>query len=167
MDIRLVPLSQSPLDADRVLAWALDLWGDHIPNYSQQDWIDFYSNSAKSNCESWIGQGQELVYIAKLDQEIVGTIALVDFDELEEFRHLKPWIAAFIVNPNLRGTGLGTQILTLLEHQARSLGIDVLHLWTEDQSPFYLKRGYQLVARTKLGKLDIYVMKKELALDFQ
>jgi len=162
MEISLVPLSQSPPDANRVLGWALDLWDDHIPNYSRQDWIDFYSNSTKSNYESWLGHGQELVYIAKQDEELVATIALVDFDELEEFRHLKPWIAAFIVNPELRGNGVGTQVLALLEDQARSLGIEVLHLWTEDQSAFYRKRGYQQIARTKLDELEIDVMKKEL-----
>ncbi len=143
----------------------MDLWGDHFPNYSRQDWFDFYSNSTQSNYESWIGEGQELVYIAKRGHEIVGTIALVDFDELEEFRHFKPWIAAFIVNPDFRGTGVGTQILALLEIQAQVLGIKVLHLWTEDHSAFYSKRGYQLVASAKLGELDICVMRKELALN--
>ncbi len=158
-----MPLSQSPDEASRVLKWALDLWGDHIPNYSQQNWIDFYSNSTKSNYESWNGQGQELVYLARRGEEVVGSIALVDFDELEEFRHLKPWIAAFIVNPQMRGAGIGTQILTLLEDEAKSLGIEVLHLWTEDQSAFYLKRGYQIVARTKLGALNISVMEKKFS----
>ncbi len=163
MKIALVPLSQSPDEASRVLKWALDLWGDHIPNYSQQDWIDFYSNSTKSNYKSWNGQGQELVYLAMRGEEVVGSIALVDFDELEEFRHLKPWIAAFIVNPQMRGAGIGTQILTLLEDEAKSLGIEVLYLWTEDQSAFYLKRGYQIVARTKLGALNISVMEKKFS----
>lgn len=162
MEIALVPLRESPQEANRVLSWALDLWGDHFPNYSQQDWFDFYSNSVQSNYESWIGEGQELVYLAKQGQEVVGTIALVDFDELEEFRHLKPWIAAFVVNPDFRGMGVGTQILALLENQAQLLGIEVLHLWTEDQSDFYSKRGYQLLASTKLGELEICVMKKEL-----
>ncbi len=162
MKITLVPLSQTPNEASRVLRWALDLWGDHLPNYSQQDWIDFYSNSTKSNYESWTGKGQELVYIATRGEEVAGTIALVDFDELEEFRHLKPWIAAFIVNPQMRGAGIGTQILALLEDEARSLGIEVLHLWTEDQSAFYLKHGYQIVAHAKLGELEINVMQKEL-----
>src|SRR5487761_2455820 len=163
MEITLVPLSQYPHEASRVLAWALALWGEHIPNYSKQDWTDFYSNSNKSNYESWNGRGQELVYIAKLGQEVIGTIALVDFDELEEFRHLTPWIAAFIVNPQMRGTGVGTQILSLLEDRAKSLGIEVLHLWTEDQSAFYLKRGYQILAPTKLGALNIVVMRKKFS----
>ena len=45
---------------------------------------------------SWEGNGQELVYLAKRGDELVGTISLVDFDDLVDFRHLKPWIAAFM-----------------------------------------------------------------------
>ncbi len=162
MEISLVPLSQSRENTDLALSWALNLWGDHFPNYSPKDWVDFYSNSAQSNYESWIGEGQELVYIAKRGERVVGTIGLVDFDELEEFRHLTPWVAAFIVSPDMRGKGIGTHILTLLEEKARSLGIRVLHLWTEDQSAFYRKRGYHLLSATKLGSLDIDIMQKEL-----
>lgn len=162
MEISLVPINESPQDASRVLAWALDHWGDRLPNYSRQDWVDFYSHSSQSSYESWTGVGQELVFLAKRGDDLVGTIALVDFDELEEFRHLKPWIAAFLVNPQLRGQGIGTQILDLLEEKARILGIDVLHLWTEDQGAFYGKRGYELVASSKLESLDLVVMKKQL-----
>ncbi len=162
MEISLVPLSESPKDLSRALFWALDLWGDHYPNYSPQDWADFYSNSVRSDYERWQGDGQELVFIAKRGEEIVGTIGLVDFDELEEFRHLTPWIAAFIVNPDVRGEGIGTQILELLENRAKSLGIGVLHLWTEDQRAFYGQRGYRLLASTKLGLLNIDVMQKVL-----
>ena len=162
MEISLVPISESPKDLSRALFWALDLWGDHYPNYSPQDWADFYSNSVRSDYERWQGDGQELVFIATRGQEVVGTIGLVDFDELEEFRHLTPWIAAFIVNPDVRGEGVGTDILSLLEKKAVSLGIEVLHLWTEDQRDFYGKRGYRLLASTKLGLLNIDVMQKVL-----
>ncbi len=162
MAISLVAIQESPRDADLALSWALALWGDHYPNYSPQDWADFYRKSARANYESWEGEGQELVFVAKRGMETVGTIGLVDFDELEEFRHLSPWIAAFIVNPEVRGEGVGTRILTLLEEKAKSLGIEVLHLWTEDQRDFYSKRGYQLLASTKLGLLDIDVMQKRL-----
>jgi GNAT superfamily N-acetyltransferase len=162
MGISLVALGESTKDADRALSWALDLWGDHYPNYSRQDWADFYSHSTQANYESWDGDGQELVFIAKRGEEMLGTIGLVDFDELEEFRHLTPWIAAFIVNPEVRGEGVGTLILALLEEKAMSLGIGVLHLWTEDQRSFYSKRGYRLLASSKLGDLNIDVMQKIL-----
>ncbi|HEY3293650.1 MAG TPA: GNAT family N-acetyltransferase [Candidatus Nanopelagicaceae bacterium] len=162
MEISLIPLSESPEEASRVLSWALELWGDHFPNYTTQDWVDFYSNSAKSNYSNWVGEGQELVYLAVSGEEVVATIGIVDFDELEEFRELKPWIAAFIVNPELRGQGIGGRVLDLLEEKARSLGIEVLHLWTEDQADFYRKRGFRQIAASKLGTLDIDVMQKYL-----
>lgn len=163
MEISLIPISDSPQDSSRVLSWALDHWGDRLPNYSREDWAGFYSYSSHSNYEKWAGEGQELVFLAKRGEDLVGTIALVDFDELDEFQHLRPWVAAFLVNPQVRGQGIGTQILKLLEDRARILGIDVLHLWTEDQGAFYRKRGYQLLASSKFGNLDIEVMHKAIA----
>lgn len=162
MKISLVPIVESIKDADLALSWALDLWADHIPNYSPSDWADFYAHAKEGNYERWTGAGQELVYLAKSGEDLIGAVGIVDFDELDEYRHLTPWIAAFVVNPELRGQGFGTQILELLEDKAKSLGIKVLHLWTEDQKNFYSKRGYSLISRTKLGSLDLDVMQKKL-----
>ena len=162
MKLTLTPLIESPDDAEVVLQWTLDLWGDHIPGYSRQDWIDFYEHGKFANYQSWSGMGQELVFIGKQDNEIVGAISLVDFDELEEFRHLTPWIAAFIVNPRLRDKGIGSQMLGLLEDQASKYGISELHLWTEDKSEFYQKRGYASIAQGTLEHLRFDVLKKVL-----
>lgn len=162
MGITLIPISESPEQVGRVLSWALELWGNRYPNYSRQDWANFYSHSVRSDYGKWQGDGQELVYIAVQNGDVVATIGLVDFDELEEFRELTPWIAAFIVNPEFRGQGIGGQVLELLENKASSLGIEVLHLWTEDQANFYRKRGYRLIAASRLGSLSIDVMAKRL-----
>ena len=157
-----MPLTETPENAELALSWALDLWGDHIPTYSRQDWANFYSTAREPNFKAWSGGGQELIFIAKRGEEILGTISLVDFDDLEEFRHLSPWIAAFIVNPHMRGTGIGTQILDLLEIRATDLGISTLYLWTEDQSTFYAKRGYELLASSLVGDIAIDIMRKKL-----
>lgn len=163
MKISLVPASQSLQDRARVLSWALDLWGEGYPNYSRQDWANFYSLATDSNYESWEGDGQELIFLGYRGEELVATIALVDFDDLEEFRHLKPWVAAFIVNPDLRDQGIGSQILSLLETKAGLLGIETLYLWTTNRSEFYNKRGYQALTSSKVGNLAICVMQKTLA----
>jgi hypothetical protein len=57
-----------------------------------------------------------------------------------EFRHLTPCVAAFVVKPELRGSGIGTRMLALLEAKARMPGIDELYPWTEDQTAFYQRR---------------------------
>jgi N-acetylglutamate synthase-like GNAT family acetyltransferase len=50
-----------------------------------------------------------------------------------------------VVREDLRGTGVGTLVLELVEQKARSYGIDQIYLWTEGEKPFYQKRGYSQV----------------------
>ena len=148
----------------RPLNWSLELWGDHIPGYSRSDWIAFYESARGADYSHWgsAGTDQELIYLAVIAHEVVGAIALVDFDDLEEFRHLKPWVAAFIVKPELRGSGIGTQMLAMLEGKASMLGIKKLYLWTEDQTAFYKRRGYEFEASSRLGPLSFDLLSKSL-----
>ena len=93
------------------------MWGEGKAEFSADDWLTFYDKAVHGNYDSWDPDGfdQDLIFLAIREKQVVGAIALCDFDDLEEFRHFKPWIAAFIVDPNLRGSGLGSQILKLME----------------------------------------------------
>ena len=163
MNIDLLPIQERPGDADQVLKWALKLWrSSTIPGFSEENWTDFYHRAKPANYRTWHGNDQELIYVAKFGENVVGTIALVSFDDLEEFRHLSPWVAAFIVNPELRGRGFGTLILSAIEKEAKSLGIERLYLWTEDQASFYKKRGYEIITSSTWARLSFDVLKKEL-----
>jgi GNAT superfamily N-acetyltransferase len=162
--IELIPISEFPEGATAPLSWSLALWGDHIPGYSRSDWIAFYESAKGADYSHWDSEGtdQELIYLAVINHGVVGAIALVDFDDLEEFHHLKPWVAAFIVKLELRGSGIGTQMLTLLEGKASMLGIKKLYLWTEDQTAFYKRRGYEFEASSRLGFLSFDLLSKAL-----
>jgi N-acetylglutamate synthase-like GNAT family acetyltransferase len=94
--------------------------------------------------------------------QVIGVIGLCDFDDLEEFRHLGPWICAFIVREDLRGVGIGRQIISEIEHLAISYGIETVYLWTEDQMEFYLKLGYGKFDELKKLNRHIHVMRKDL-----
>ena len=160
----LVPLADNPALGAQPLQWSLELWGATNPWFSADDWRTFYIQGATADFSRWDPEGidQELIYIATLNGEVVGAIALVDFDDVAELRHLKPWVAAFIVDPQRRGTGIGSQMLELLEERARHFGIATLHLWTEDQKDFYLKRGYELLESRNYPEISIDVMRKTL-----
>lgn len=163
MNIDLLPIRERPGDAEQVLQWALKLWrSSTIPGFSQENWTNFYHRAESANYGTWHGNDQELIYIAKFGEEVVGTIALVSFDDLEEFRHLSPWVAAFIVNPELRGQGFGTLILSAFEKEAKSLGVERIYLWTEDQTSFYKKRGYEIITSSSWARLTFDVLKKDL-----
>ena len=163
MNIDLLPIQERPGDADQILKWALKLWrSSTIPGFSEENWTDFYHPTKTANYGTWHGNDQELIYVAMFEEDVVGTIALVSFDDLEEFRHLSPWVAAFIVNPKFRGRGLGTLILSAFEKEAKSLGIERLYLWTEDQTSFYKKRGYEIITSGSWARLTFDVLKKDL-----
>jgi GNAT superfamily N-acetyltransferase len=113
-ELILVPLTDNPAAGAQPLAWSLALWGEANPWFSAEDWYTFYTKAAdvsSSSYDQWMldGVDQEQIYIAYLAGEVVGAIALVDFDDLEDFRHLKPWVAAFIVDPERRGSGIGAR----------------------------------------------------------
>lgn len=163
MNIDLLPMSDTPESASVVLQWSLKLWrSKSIPGFAEEDWTNFYERAKTADFSAWRGEGQELIYIAKSGDQVIGTIALTDFDDLEEYRSLTPWVAAFIVNPELRGQGFGTKILEALERQAASLGIGTLHLWTEDQMSFYTNRGYEFVSSGTWSHLTFDVLRKKL-----
>jgi N-acetylglutamate synthase-like GNAT family acetyltransferase len=166
--IKLQPISKASHLAEAPLAWSLKLWGEGKEEFSAQDWRDFYTNTAKANYESWDFEGidQELLYLAINNSngvdEVVAAIALCDFDDFEELRDLKPWIAAFIVREDLRGSGIGTEVLRLIEKQASAFGIKIVHLWTEGQATFYSNRGYIKIKQLSKGTRTIDVLKKNL-----
>ena len=169
--IQLVPISKVPQFADQPLAWSLKLWATGKEEFSEQDWHNFYANTKKSDYQNWdlAGTDQELLFLAMVNvaekQEVVASIGLCDFDDFEEFRQYKPWIAAFIVREDLRGSGIGSQVLKLAEEKAIEYGITKIYLWTEGQREFYGKRGYVLLRQLSKQSRVIDLMVKKLIID--
>lgn len=162
--VSLIPACERPDLARIALAWSLEFWGERIPGYSTTEWNAFYEKGISSLYDRWDlnGVDQEWIYLGVQDGELVGAIALVDFDDLEEFRCLKPWIAGFVVREDLRGQGIGRKMLQGCEQIASSLGITRVYLWTEDQTAFYMKHGYECLQEGRLGSLSFDILYKDL-----
>ncbi len=160
----LVPLADNPALGEGPLQWSLDLWGAGTPWFSAEDWESFYKKGAVADYGQWSHEGsdQEQIYLAMVESEVVGAIALVDFDDVEEYRHLKPWVAAFVVDPKRRGAGFGSAMLAALEEKARNFGISRLFLWTEDKRAFYATRGYEHLEHRDYPEISIDVLSKSL-----
>lgn len=167
-NLTLKPITQVAHLAEHPLAWSIKLWGEGKEEFSAQDWQDFYKRSLNSNYEIWDFNGfdQDLLYLAVTENngedEVVASIALCDFDDFEELRKYRPWIAAFIVKEELRGSGVGGQVLSLMEQKIKAFGIDQIFLWTEGEKAFYQKRGYGEVDQLMKPGRIIDVLTKNL-----
>ncbi|MEW5508613.1 arsenic resistance N-acetyltransferase ArsN2 [Pseudomonas antarctica] len=51
-------------------------------------------------------------------------------------------LRSFVVDPSLRGTGIGAQALALVEALLVSRGVTSLHLLTTTAAPFFLRHGF-------------------------
>ena len=90
--------------------------------------------------------------------DVLGSVSLIDDDDLPGWRDVGPWLASLYVVPRARGRGLGRQLTQLAVDRARDLGIDTLHLFTSGREDFYAGLGWRTVARTPAGDATATVM---------
>lgn len=83
-----------------------------------------------------------LCLIALRGGELAGTINLIDNDDKQR-THLHPWLAALVVVPGLRGSGIGTRLVRALLDEARRLGFAAVYFGT-DGPGFYTRLGAQM-----------------------
>jgi predicted N-acetyltransferase YhbS len=99
-----------------------------------------------------------LCLIALQDEELVGTVNLIENDDAAR-THLKPWLAAMVVREDHRGNGIGTKLVNALLKEARRMHIPALYFGT-DGPGFYERIG--AIQHEKV-RADFCIMKFELA----
>jgi predicted N-acetyltransferase YhbS len=99
-----------------------------------------------------------LCLIALQDEELVGTVNLIENDDAAR-THLKPWLAAMVVREDQRGSGIGTKLVNALLTEARRMHIPALYFGT-DGPGFYERIG--AIQHEKI-RSDFCIMKFELA----
>jgi len=133
------------LDLAPMLArWHVDEW-QHL----YRDW-DYDSALAELHAmdvagrvpTTWIafaGAGRD-------PRDVMGSVSLIEDDELDGFRHITPWLASLYVTPAHRGRGLGSLLVRHVVDQARAMGIERVHLFTAGQTDFYRALGWRTIA---------------------
>ena len=90
--------------------------------------------------------------------DVLGSVSLIDDDELEGYRDVGPWLASLYVVPGARGRGVGRALTQMALERARSLGVARLHLFTAGQEAFYAALGWRVVGHAPAGDETATVM---------
>jgi GNAT superfamily N-acetyltransferase len=75
---------------------------------------------------------------------LAASAALLTNDVLP-FPDYSPWLGTVVVDPALRGRGLGREIVAAAVTHAALIGLANLHLWTPHHRAFYEKLGWHFV----------------------
>lgn len=82
--------------------------------------------------------------VALCDDRVCGFAALKT-ESIASHRHLCPWAAAGLVEPSMRGKGIGSKLLNVLEKHARRLGFHQIFCATSTAGSLLLRCGWQLI----------------------
>jgi polyamine oxidase len=77
---------------------------------------------------------------------LLGSVSLIDDDELPGWESVHPWLASLFVRPDARSGGIGARLVDHLLALAGRLGVDTVHLFTSGQEDWYLAHGWRTVA---------------------
>jgi GNAT superfamily N-acetyltransferase len=129
-------------------------WGHPPEPTSLNWWVDVTAREAGRDTlpVTWVAidaQGQA-----------VGAVGLGEFD-IEERRDRSPWVLGMIVLPELRGLGIGSQLMGSLEAWAGQHGYPQVWVATGGRAvQFYQKCGWVLVETVEHGSEMMSVLTK-------
>jgi GNAT superfamily N-acetyltransferase len=133
------PLASHPEVLSELQTWFEAEWPSYYgaggPGNAQKD-LRAYSNSA----------GLPFGVVAFLDGSVCGA-AVLKADSIASHTHLSPWAAGGLVRPDLRGRGIGQQLVLALEKRAKSLGFDRIYCGTNTAEGLLRRSGWQLSER--------------------
>lgn len=135
VEVRYLPADR--MLVEKIIEWQVDHYRDAFPSFDHDDWIDFYGPHMRGQ------DGPLPVVLGAFDSgECVGTVSVVERDDLDDVDHYTPWIAAMIVDPLRRGEGIGTALLAAAIGRCRDLYFPRIHLWTHDKQDWYRRLGW-------------------------
>jgi predicted N-acetyltransferase YhbS len=140
-----------------VAQWSINAWGDDFPDDSINTYVDLYQTAISDQLTL------PCVFVAwNDDMEPVGTITLIENDDLPDATEPGPWLAALYVAPEYRKQGVGHVLVDMVTSTARSLGHEEIYLYTSDKVDWYLKIGWNTVRAANLANHQVMVMQLQL-----
>lgn len=87
-----------------------------------------------------------IAWVAHADGLALGTAALRIHD-LPGREDLTPWLGGVFTLPEHRRRGVGNALCAVVERKAGAIGVSMLYLFTLDQQPWYLRKGWRMLER--------------------
>lgn len=132
----------------------------------ESEWPSYYGaagrGSAQRDLEAYAsGAGLPFGVVAFRDNSVCGVAAL-KADSILSHAHLSPWAAAGVVRRDLRGRGVGHQLVLALEREARAMGFSRIYCGTSTAERLLQRAGWRLLERVVQDGEDLGLYEKAL-----
>jgi polyamine oxidase len=80
------------------------------------------------------------------ETSLLGSVSLIDSDDLPGFEDLSPWLASLYIAPRARSVGVAARLVDQVIAESAARGHQYVHLFTAGQDAYYLARGWRPIA---------------------
>ena len=138
-DVCIEPLASHPEVLPVLQAWF------------EAEWPSYYGANGRGNARRDLDRyskhaGLPFGLVAFHEGSVCGVAALKP-DSICTHTHLSPWAAAGFVRPDLRGRGIGGQLVRALERQAKAMGFGQIYCGTSAAESLLQRSGWHLLER--------------------
>jgi GNAT superfamily N-acetyltransferase len=145
------PLEERPGAAAQLAEWFMAEW----PEYHRGKTLGDVSSMFRL-------RDVQQTFIAELDGEIVGTVALrKSWSDAPDIT--TPWIGGLFVRSTDRGHGVAMTLVDAACSHAFSLGHDAVHVAVRVGVDGYEERGWKTVGTMKTGSESVTVLRRDAA----
>jgi len=149
-DVQIINLADDIKHIEEVSFWVWEEWSRN----SGSTLDDVIYRTKHSICKDRVPQ----TYIAKLNDELIGTVSLW-YNDLITRQDLTPWLASLYIKKEYRGMGIGTLLQNKIIEVAGDLRYENLYLIT-DLENYYERSGWEFIEnapiRGRTTKLYVY-----------
>jgi GNAT superfamily N-acetyltransferase len=135
-DLTIRPLALHPEPLPVLLSWFEAEW---------PEWYGSGRGDAARDLEAYSNQGSLPVGMVALRDGAVCGIAVLKAESISSHKHLSPWAAAGLVDPALRGQGIGLRLVLALEEQAKALGFPRIYCGTSTADNLLRRANWQFL----------------------
>jgi N-acetylglutamate synthase-like GNAT family acetyltransferase len=155
IEIKIDYLKNHPEHIPLLASWMLNTWGHYNPNSS----LEKAELKLKEHLHV---DSLPIAYIALKNNEPVGMCALRINDGIR--MDLTPWLGSLFVVPQMRGQGIGEQLIHIVTEKAHNLSYSNLYLLAFDPTLplWYAKLGWKLIGTDDLHGHVVNVMEINL-----
>lgn len=120
-----------------------------LREWFEAEWPEYYGRGGKGSAlrdlQGYANRGSLPLGIVALESGTVCGVAALRADSIASHAHLSPWAAAGLVDPSMRGRGIGQLLLGALEQQACELGFHRIYCATGTAQSLLQRRGWRLL----------------------
>ncbi len=88
----------------------------------------------------------------------VGSVSILETDDLEGWTQVRPWLASLLVLPAGRGRGIGATLTDAAVRLGAQRGDRYVHLFTPEHASYYERLGWRVVAPALASGRKVTVM---------